>query len=210
MAYAKCPEVKGYCPWYSDGHALHVLHARRVAESPWGWRDAVVVAAEGRSLVVDYLSGEGGATLWHHFPLEEELPVGSVVRVHEGYHVIGAPIGWLNVRIVQGIGAVAEPDDKSLWRSEWSPAVVDLGSGRAIALDHANPGLRVAARKDLIVGAPRAPGPPRPAHRRDRGPDQGMKVVIEPFQGFHDLICTIPGISTLTADIIVAETGSPL
>src|SRR3954470_22280604 len=33
-----------------------------------------------------------------------------------------------------------------------------------------------------------------------------IEVVIEPFQGFHDLICTIPGISTITADIIVAET----
>jgi transposase len=35
-----------------------------------------------------------------------------------------------------------------------------------------------------------------------------IEVVIEPFQGFRDLICTIPGIGTLTADVIVAETGS--
>jgi transposase len=37
-----------------------------------------------------------------------------------------------------------------------------------------------------------------------------IEVVIEPFQGFHDLICTIPGISTLTADVIVAETGADM
>lgn len=33
---------------------------------------------------------------------------------------------------------------------------------------------------------------------------------MEPFQDFHDLICTIPGISTLTADVIVAETGADM
>jgi transposase len=37
-----------------------------------------------------------------------------------------------------------------------------------------------------------------------------IEVVIEPFQGFHDLICTIPGIGSTTADIIVAETGADM
>ena len=37
-----------------------------------------------------------------------------------------------------------------------------------------------------------------------------IEVVIEPFQGFHDLICTIPGISTITADVIIAETGADM
>ena len=27
-----------------------------------------------------------------------------------------------------------------------------------------------------------------------------IEVMMEPFQGFHDLICTIPGISTITAE----------
>lgn len=34
-----------------------------------------------------------------------------------------------------------------------------------------------------------------------------IEVVIEPFRGFHQLICSIPGISTLVADVITAETG---
>jgi len=34
-----------------------------------------------------------------------------------------------------------------------------------------------------------------------------IEVVIEPFRGFRELICTIPGISTAVADIITAETG---
>lgn len=37
-----------------------------------------------------------------------------------------------------------------------------------------------------------------------------IEVVIEPFRGFRDLICTIPGISTITADIVVAETGADM
>jgi transposase len=37
-----------------------------------------------------------------------------------------------------------------------------------------------------------------------------IEVMMEPFQGFHDLICTIPGISTLTADVVVAETGADM
>ena len=37
-----------------------------------------------------------------------------------------------------------------------------------------------------------------------------IEVMIEPFQGFRDLICTIPGISTLTADVLVAETGADM
>ncbi|MDQ6935604.1 MAG: transposase [Actinomycetota bacterium] len=37
-----------------------------------------------------------------------------------------------------------------------------------------------------------------------------IEVVIEPFQGFRDLICTIPGTATMTADIVIAETGADM
>ena len=37
-----------------------------------------------------------------------------------------------------------------------------------------------------------------------------IEVVVEPFRGFHDLICSIPGISTLVADVITAETGADM
>jgi transposase len=37
-----------------------------------------------------------------------------------------------------------------------------------------------------------------------------IEVVIEPFQPLRDLICTIPGISTLTADVVIAETGADM
>jgi transposase len=37
-----------------------------------------------------------------------------------------------------------------------------------------------------------------------------IEVGIEPLHGFRDLICTIPGISTLVADIITAETGADM
>ena len=37
-----------------------------------------------------------------------------------------------------------------------------------------------------------------------------IEVMIEPFRGFHQLICSIPGISTLVADVITAETGADM
>ncbi len=37
-----------------------------------------------------------------------------------------------------------------------------------------------------------------------------IEVMIEPFRGFRDLICSIPGISTRAADVITAETGADM
>jgi len=37
-----------------------------------------------------------------------------------------------------------------------------------------------------------------------------IEVVIEPFRGARDLIVAIPGISTLVADVIIAETGADM
>jgi transposase len=37
-----------------------------------------------------------------------------------------------------------------------------------------------------------------------------IEVVIEPFRGFRDLICSIPGISTTVADVVTAETGADM
>jgi transposase len=37
-----------------------------------------------------------------------------------------------------------------------------------------------------------------------------IEVAMEPFQGFRELIRTIPGIATLTADVVIAETGADM
>lgn len=37
-----------------------------------------------------------------------------------------------------------------------------------------------------------------------------IEVMMEPFQEFRDLICTIPGIGDATADAIIAETGADM
>ena len=39
---------------------------------------------------------------------------------------------------------------------------------------------------------------------------QRIEAMMEPFRGFPDLVCTIPGVSTLTADVVVAETGADM
>jgi len=37
-----------------------------------------------------------------------------------------------------------------------------------------------------------------------------IEVVIQPFRGVRDLIVTIPGVSTIVADVIIAETGADM
>jgi transposase len=37
-----------------------------------------------------------------------------------------------------------------------------------------------------------------------------IEVEMEPFRGFHDLICTIPGVAQTVADVVVAETGADM
>lgn len=37
-----------------------------------------------------------------------------------------------------------------------------------------------------------------------------IEQVIEPYRWFRDLICTVPGVSTLVADVITAETGADM
>ncbi len=56
----------------------------------------------------------------------------------------------------------------------------------------------------MAARAPRVSGPGHP-DLIDRHPD-----AIEPFQAFRDLVCTIPGIGPLAADVIIAETGADM
>ena len=37
-----------------------------------------------------------------------------------------------------------------------------------------------------------------------------IEILIEPFLGFREVICTIPGIGVRTADVVVAETGADM
>jgi transposase len=40
--------------------------------------------------------------------------------------------------------------------------------------------------------------------------EQRIEALMEPFQAFRELICTIPGISRTVADVVIAETGGDL
>jgi hypothetical protein len=134
------------CPHYRPGHLMHVIHASRLARTPWGWRDALVSGVTRTGVTVRYLEADHELTLWHHRDLRDDVPVGSPVRVHEGYYALGWPGGWANVRIEgRGLGAVPEPADPIAWaagQGSGGPAVaaVDLATGLAVAVDHHDPG----------------------------------------------------------------------
>jgi transposase len=40
--------------------------------------------------------------------------------------------------------------------------------------------------------------------------EQRIEALVEPFQAFRELICSIPGISRTVADVVIAETGGDL
>ena len=123
------------CQSYGPGHNLHVIHGKHVGRTPWGWRDGVVVSSSGGDVVVEYLEAEHRVTLWHHAPIAAVRP-GSPVRVHERYYVLGGPFGWLNVVVTGGLGAVPEPADPAVWAEQVVMPVVDLSTGRGLAVDH--------------------------------------------------------------------------
>ena len=142
-----CVNLGHGCASYAPGHHMHPIHARKLGESPWGWRDGVVSSVDGGEVVVDYVTVDGHAVLWHHNDLERILPPGTLVRVHEKLHALGGTFGWLNVAVVEGVGPVPTPDDTSAWRSELRIAITDLRSGRAVAVDHlGSPGPDAPAR----------------------------------------------------------------
>lgn len=127
------------CRSYRAGHRMHHIHARHLAQEPWGWRDATVVAVDDHSVTLAYV-GEGTTlTIWHHHGLGDVLTGALPVRVHEGMHALGHPGGWLSVAIIEGgLGAVAEPTDVGLWAADVTPGVVDLATGDGVATDHAD------------------------------------------------------------------------
>lgn len=128
------------CTSYGPGHNLHFIQARFVGGTPWGWRDAVLQRVEDGWLHLSYLDTPAHPILWHHADLTDVLSPGAPVRLHEQYHVLGSPAGWSSVVIHQGVGAVPEPAHPNLWRAEMTAAVVDNRTGRALPLDHLDPG----------------------------------------------------------------------
>ncbi len=127
-AFASC---QGYWP----GHHTHCIHANHVGQRSWGWRDAIVTAIAGHWLDVDYVHETASLRLWHHEALTGELAVGDPVRVHEEYHLLGGPFGWLNVIVEGGLGAVPQPAEPALWAHQMTAGVQELSTGRALPLD---------------------------------------------------------------------------
>lgn len=120
---------EGRCGRYVRGHDVHIIPARLAAESPWGWRDGLVVEVRGSEVTVDYLRDEGSPVLWHHRPLGRYVANGDPVRVHEKYHLLSAADQWYSVVVSDGLGPVVEPELPELWVSERSAVVVDLAGG---------------------------------------------------------------------------------
>lgn len=147
------------CSTYFPGHAMHFIHAGRLASTPWGWRDSVVTQVQGQALAFEYVdpsvSAPGAGVVWRHRPWPAAVVVGGLVRVHERYWAVGSSAGWFSVVVVRGVGAVPEPEDVERWWREHPEAgapgraaVVDLGTGVAVPVDHVDPWAEGSASDD--------------------------------------------------------------
>jgi len=113
---------------------MHVIHAKRLGESPWGWRPGTVVEVhDDGGLTVAYADLDTPVVAWHHADLTDVLHTGTEVRVHEGYHALAAvQCGWVSLKVKSGAGPVARPADVTPWRNQLAGIVVDLATGRGI------------------------------------------------------------------------------
>ena len=124
------------CRSYRPGHQMHFIHAKKLGEEPWGWRDGVVVSVSPDGwLEVDYVLEPGRVVAHHHEDLTSVLHVGEPVRIHERFYGLSARFGWVNLCITDGLGWVPEPEDPELWQREITIAVTDLSTGRALPMD---------------------------------------------------------------------------
>lgn len=130
----RCPSDP--CPSYRAGHNVHFIQARKVGQSPWGWRDAVVTGINEIEIGLAYVTQDAEPVLWHHRSLAEHISIGAPVRLHEQYFVLGTPTGWFSVVVRDGLGPVPEPPEISLWATEVTPGIVDLATGIALPTDH--------------------------------------------------------------------------
>lgn len=125
------------CRSYAPSHNMHFIHAKQLGLSPWGWRDGVIASVKPNGWIeVDYVTEPGRAVAYHHGDLTGVLAPGDPVRVHEKLHALGASFGWINLWVASGIGPAPEPDNPELWAAQMSWGVVNLATGRALAMDH--------------------------------------------------------------------------
>jgi hypothetical protein len=134
---SSCVVRNGYCQSYANGHNMHFIHARHVGETPWGWRDGVVDALLPYGWVqIVYVDQPAVVKVWHHQPLRGLVRRGDPVRLNENWWALGGPFGWVNVLVRGGLGKVPDPVAPEIWASEITGGVVDLSTGRGLALDH--------------------------------------------------------------------------
>ncbi|PYG01824.1 hypothetical protein SAMN05216184_101288 [Georgenia satyanarayanai] len=117
------------CRSCTPGHLMHSIQVTLVRQAPEGWRDAVVRSIDEHNVaVVEYATGEGACTLWHHHDLSVMCPPGTAVMVHERWHVLAVARVVVNVHVHDGVGPVAPTPARYL------PAgiVTELATGHGV------------------------------------------------------------------------------
>ncbi len=121
------------CALFAPGHAMNVNHAKSLTQTPWEWRDARVTALAGEVVSATLVDTDIELELWHHRDLSRDLAVGDRVRVHERFHALGWPYGWVNALLLR-VGQAALAGPPAAPPEQWTPPDDELASLEAAPL----------------------------------------------------------------------------
>src|SRR4051794_7069189 len=74
------------CSSYRPGHLMHWIQAKLTGRSPWGWRDVVVRAVDGKFIELRYVVEDAVFSAWHHDDLG--LAPGDVLRANQSHGMV--------------------------------------------------------------------------------------------------------------------------
>jgi hypothetical protein len=113
---------------------MHVIHANRIVQRPWGWRDAVVHEwLDNGWLRIRCLEGRT-VDVWHHRDLITELPIGEPVLVHRLHSALGFGSHILNVVCDGDLGPAPRAARTSPFPATQTAGLVDLETSRGVDL----------------------------------------------------------------------------
>jgi hypothetical protein len=127
------PAAPRGCRSHLPGHLTHLLHARLLGRSPWGWREGRVTSVSGEGWLTVACTAEAGTyRAWHHQDLRARLAPGEQVRVHERHSALSGALGVVSLHIARGVGPVPEPVALDVWASPTGASVIDLRTGAEV------------------------------------------------------------------------------
>lgn len=116
---------------YAPGYDAHCIQLRLVGETPWAWRDGIVTESTNGHHRIQYYFEEGSIDVWS--ARISQIPVGTMVQVHELYYCLALGNSVASVRIdAGGLGAIPQHDGIGSCQRPIVRGIADLSTGLGI------------------------------------------------------------------------------